>query len=170
MQRRMRKMDIIHPMRRFRCFVFDLQLKLRSSRPSKSKRKIRLFIYVCVLPTSLPHGLSARLRLVCKIMNYFWDNQIFQNKNAEWNKKNGFDKYLLQGMSVCDKFCFFTYTTEVAMMCHITYINNPRWSASYHIYSVNTSFVNLLVGTVVAMSLIRSKNNWLEASTRLSNE
>ena len=55
-------------------------------------------------------------------------------------------------------------------MCHISYINNPRWSASYHIYSVNTSFVNLLVGTVVAMSLIRSKNNWLEASTRLSNE
>ena len=56
------------------------------------------------------------------------------------------------------------------MMCHITYINNPRWSASYHIYSVNTSFVNLLVGTAVAMSLIRSKNKWLEASTRLSNE
>ena len=58
-------------MRRFRCFVFDLPLKLRSSNTSKPKRKIRLFIYVCVLPTSMPHGLSARLRLVCKIMNYF---------------------------------------------------------------------------------------------------
>ena len=83
--------------------------------------------------------------------------------------KNGFDKYLLQGMSVYDKFCFFTYTTEVSLMWHISY-NNARWSASYHIYSVNTSFVNLLVGTAVAMSLIRSKNKWLEASTRLSNE
>ena len=44
------------PMRRPRCFVFDLPLKLRSSNTSKPKRKIRLFIYVCVLPTSLPSG------------------------------------------------------------------------------------------------------------------
>ena len=84
--------------------------------------------------------------------------------------KNGFDKYLLQGMSVYDKFYYFTYSKEVSLMWHISYINNPRWSASYHIYSVNTSFVNILVGTVVVISLIRSKNNWLEASTRLSNE
>ena len=83
--------------------------------------------------------------------------------------KTGFDKYLLQGMNVYDKFYYFTYSKEVSLMWHISY-NNARWSASYHIYSVNTSFVNLLVGTVVAMSLIRSKNNWLEASTRLSNE
>ena len=47
---KMEGMDIIHPMRRFRCFVFDLQLKLRSSRPSKPKRKIRLCYYVCVRP------------------------------------------------------------------------------------------------------------------------
>ena len=29
--------------------------------------------------------------------------------------KNGFDKYLLQGMSVYDKFYFFTYSNEVAL-------------------------------------------------------
>ena len=122
-----------------------------------------LRVNVPVPLTLLPHGLSARLRLVCKIMNYFWDNQIFQNKNAEWNKKKGFDKYLLQGMSVCDKFCFFTYITEVSLC--VTFHTSITLVGVPHIYSVNTSFVNLLVGTVVAMSLIRSKNNWLEVCT-----
>ena len=47
---KMEGIDIIHPMRRFRCFVFDLQLKLRSSHASKPKRKTRLCHYVCVRP------------------------------------------------------------------------------------------------------------------------
>ena len=56
---KMEGIDIIHPMRRFRCFVFDLQLKLRSSRIVKTKAQDTPLLYVCVLAASLPHGLSA---------------------------------------------------------------------------------------------------------------
>ncbi len=43
-------------MRRPRCFVFDLPLSLRSSRPSNPKRKIRLY-YMYDPPASLtPKG------------------------------------------------------------------------------------------------------------------
>ena len=35
-------------MRRFRCFVFDLQMKLRSSHASKPKRTVTPFMYMCL--------------------------------------------------------------------------------------------------------------------------
>lgn len=49
-------------MRRYRCFVFDLPLSLRSSRPSKPKRKIRLYyMYVSVPPQMPQEAFSAAM-------------------------------------------------------------------------------------------------------------
>ena len=85
----MEGMDIIHSMRRFRCFVFDLQLKLRSSHASKPKRKIRLCYYVCVRPPLYPLGLSARLRLVAKVMQLFKTTKHFPENMHLGNMQAG---------------------------------------------------------------------------------
>ena len=71
---------MIHPWDVPVALFFDLPLKLRSSNTSKPKRKIRLFIYVCVLPTSLPHGLSARLWHY-KIRENYPNSKIFLRKS-----------------------------------------------------------------------------------------
>ena len=45
------------PMRRFRCFVIDLPLKLRSSQNVKTKAQDTPLLYVCVPPASnTPEG------------------------------------------------------------------------------------------------------------------
>ena len=75
----MRKMDIIHPMRRFRCFVFDLQLKLRSSHASKPKRKIRLY-YMYVSCSPLYHIGFQHSNDGTKLRNYCVWNKFFKEK------------------------------------------------------------------------------------------
>ena len=75
----MRKMDIIHPMRRFRCFVFDNPQSLRSSNKSKPKRTVTpYYVYVC--PTSARRGFRCEYRH-CK-------GKVFFDKVSCFNKKN----------------------------------------------------------------------------------
>ena len=69
------------PMRRPRCFVFWLtRWSCEVLRMSKSKRKIRLFIYVCVLPASALWGLSAWLWRY-KIRENYPNSKIFLRKS-----------------------------------------------------------------------------------------
>ena len=91
----MRKMDIIHPMRRFRCFVFDLQLKLRSSRPSKPKRKIRLFIMYVSCPPLCPMGFQHS-KYCTKLKNYCVRNKFFNKKIQK--RMNFHERNLIKNM------------------------------------------------------------------------
>ena len=60
-------MDIIHSHEASRCFVFDLQMSLRSSHASKPKRKIRLCYYACVRPPLMPIRAFSRAKTVRKV-------------------------------------------------------------------------------------------------------
>ena len=51
---------IIYPMRRSRCFVFDEQMKLRSSQNVKTKAYSYAFMYICP-PRLCPYGAFSKV-------------------------------------------------------------------------------------------------------------
>ena len=59
-------MDIIHPMKRPRCFVFDRQMKLRSSRIVKTKAQDTPLLLCMCQPRLLPYRAISKAKTGCK--------------------------------------------------------------------------------------------------------
>ena len=79
---KMEGMDIIHPMRRPRCFVFDKHLNVRSSNTSKPKRKIRLYYMYVSCPPLCPMGFQHS-NDGTKLRNYCVQNKFFNKKTQK---------------------------------------------------------------------------------------
>ena len=63
---KMEGMDIIHPMKRPRCFVFDLPLNLRDSRIVKTKAQDTPLSLCMCPPASLPLRAFSKAKTCCK--------------------------------------------------------------------------------------------------------
>ena len=65
-----RHIDIIHPLGRPRCFVFDLQFEFARFRYVKTKASVTPFMYIC--PPALAHiGLSASPNFQFSLVSIF---------------------------------------------------------------------------------------------------
>ena len=124
---------IVHPIRRSRCFVLDLPLKLRSSNTSKPKRTVTHFMYMC--HTHLcPLGLPANI-----------DNTKIIKINSIYNRKNDKNTYVQILLLLSHSYSVFPQATPKILAFGGLFISPILLKLKSNPCKLNNFFILLLI-------------------------